>query len=798
MPPRGRAARTIEFPGLVAKLTRVVQPARVDAASAPAVSQAPELFGGDPTTCIVAVDADAQGRARVWRRFGERVELAEHTFPNWFLTTDLDLFAHLPARRLPADWLRGANGHVTVDEPLTVVDLDGPRASERQAYRYLVLTTNLAEVETALLETVNKRDGEEARSLAELRGLVLMWDPIEQFLMLTGRTYFKDMAFEHLRRFQFDLETTGLNEERDRIFMISMHDSTGWRECLDTTALSEAELLRRFVDIVRARDPDTLENHNIFGFDLSFLVRRAGRLGVSLALGRDGSEPRLESDVFDSGERPEPFLRWRVIGREVIDTQHAVRRFGLAAPDMRRHGLKEAARYFGFARSDREYVPGAEIWPTYQTDPERIRRYAEHDVDEVDGLSRRLLPPVFGLTRMVPRSYERLAADMGAASLWESLLVRAYLHAAHAVGAPMPRLQRVGSSLRSEQFVTGVLGRSVRAIVRPLLPSVLAENSIAAANDDLAHMPRMLRLLLGRADDEAAQQLAAAAPAYLASPGLFGDPHAATDAIARGRHYIDSLLRDVHGRGCTVVEVDGEQVVLVLPDDWNDTVEADVARSARTYLPAGVAVRFGPKHEALYARGPGTSITLGADGAVTLIGPAFRAGRLERFGEAFIHRAAACVLRGDAVGLRQVFLETVGLLRSGAVALADVCVQVTLHKSPAQYRRGGTHEEPYEVLLAHGVRSWRVGQRIRYFRARGGEMRLHQEADGLSSAETDAEYYVQRLCALYCQQFAQAFTRGDFSRIFRLPVGAGPYEEDVRDLAEVRTITTQLSAGMPV
>ena len=72
--------------------------------------------------------------------------------------------------------------------------------------------------------------------------------------------------------------------------------------------------MRRFVEMVPARDPDVLENHNIFAFDLSFLVKRAARLGVRLALGRDGSEPRLETDVFDSGERPEPFLRWRVVG----------------------------------------------------------------------------------------------------------------------------------------------------------------------------------------------------------------------------------------------------------------------------------------------------------------------------------------------------------------------------------------------------------------------------------------------------------------------------------------------------
>jgi hypothetical protein len=54
------------------------------------------------------------------------------------------------------------------------------------------------------------------------------------------------------------------------------------------------------------------------------------------------------------------------------------------------------------------------------------------------------------------------------------------------------------------------------------------------------------------------------------------------------------------------------------------------------------------------------------------------------------------------------------------------------------------------------------------------------------------EYYVQRLCALYCQQFAQAFRREDFQRIFRLPSGAGPYAEDASSLADIHTITTPL------
>jgi DNA polymerase I len=655
------------------------------------------LVGCDPTQGIVSVDADTSGRARVWRRVGNAVEVSAHRFPNWFLTTSLDLLAHLPAMHLSAETLRAAHGQLNLTESLAVVELDCPGAESghEDGYRYLVLTTNLDEVETTLIETSNNFDGGEAQTLADLRGLVLVWHPIEQFLTLTGRTYFKGMRFGDVHRLQFDLETTGLDEDRDRIFMISLRDSTGWQACLDTGSLSEAGLLEALVELVQARDPDVLENHNIFAFDLSFLVKRAARLGVRLALGRDRSEPWLETDSFDSGDRAEPFLRWRIAGREVIDTQHAVRRFGAARPDLRRHGLKDAARYFGFARTDREYVPGAEVWPTFRTDPDRIRRYAADDVDEVDGLSRRLLPATFGLATVLPRAYERIAADSGPAALWELLLVRAYLHAGHGIAAPMPRLQQASLGPRAELFVTGVVGAGARASVRPQLPIVLVENAVAAAHHTLGAKPALLGELLPDLSNESVRLLAAAAHPYLAGHGLFSDPQAALDAAGHARRYVDRLLEDLRVQGCLVVEVDGEQILFATPAAWGVAIETELVSAAASYLPRSVRLAFDEHYAAIYARASRSTILLGPDGGVTLVGSGFRASRLERFGEAFMQRVAPMVLQGDAVALREAFLELVHLLRNAQVPLEELCVLVTLHKSPREDRRRGMREQPY-------------------------------------------------------------------------------------------------------
>ena len=53
--------------------------------------------------------------------------------------------------------------------------------------------------------------------------------------------------------------------------------------------MSEAELLAECSRLIRERDPDTIEGHNIFRFDLEYIEARARRHKVALAWGRGGA-----------------------------------------------------------------------------------------------------------------------------------------------------------------------------------------------------------------------------------------------------------------------------------------------------------------------------------------------------------------------------------------------------------------------------------------------------------------------------------------------------------------------------
>jgi uncharacterized protein YprB with RNaseH-like and TPR domain len=745
----------------------------------------------------VSVSADASGLARVWRRTpGGGVATTEHRFPNWFLATDLELVGHMTVGRIAPAALGGAGGQLADVGALGVVELEDEPVD---AYRFLVLTERLAEVEAAVLDTYNKRVSGQLQSLAELRGLVLVLPPVEQFLVLTGRTYFKGLGYDDLVRLQFDLETTGLDEQRDRIFMISMRDNRGWRTCLDISAMSEQALLGRFVDLIRERDPDVLENHNIFAFDLPFLVKRAASLGVHLGLGRDGSAPRPRADVFRAGDRSEPFTRWQVTGREVVDTQHAVRRYASETPDMRLHGLKQAARYFGIARPDREYVVGAEIWSTYRQDPERIRRYANDDVDEVDGLSRRLLPELFALATMVPRAYERIVADASARALIEPVLLRTYVRTGHAVPAPLSQAAETGSRPSGDLLVRGVVRDVVLLSLSPLLAAILGNDGMRAANDRLAALPRLVIAWLAcSAEPEhqdaaparaACQRLADAAPAYLAAGGwLWSDTGAAARLDARARAVVDGVIAELRREGATVVEVDGQRVMLAVPPGWSDVHEHRFESTVRRLAPDGVRLIWLGRYSGAYTRSEGSHILVADDGRVVVRGAAFRIGKREHYGEHFVRALAPLVVLGDPVGVRRLFLATVAELRAERTPIEDLCVQQTLHKAVADYRRAGYREEPYEVLLAAGVKTWRPGVRVRYYRDRTGGLRLLQEGE---PAAPDWEYYVQRLRTVYCQHYAAAYGPDDFARLFRLPrADANGRIDDPADEAEIASIST--------
>ena len=273
------------------------------------------LWGWDPTPGIVSVWAEANGRATVWRRIADTGALVreEERFRPWLLLDQLDDLRHL-GERLGCEGTRGTQ--------VSYRELDGPGT-----LRFLVSADDTLTLTSALLAGASLRLGRHVGHLRDLpRQSVLTLPPEEQYLVSTGRTYFRDLTFDHLRRMQFDLETTGLDPRRNRIFMIAVRDPAGATEILEVRGQddkAEADLIRRLAASVVTMDPDVIENHNLHGFDLPFLDRRARILGVRLTLGRNGLPGLRQRPAWRgvvSASDPQRRVRFVAPGRELIDT----------------------------------------------------------------------------------------------------------------------------------------------------------------------------------------------------------------------------------------------------------------------------------------------------------------------------------------------------------------------------------------------------------------------------------------------------------------------------------------------
>jgi DNA polymerase elongation subunit (family B) len=704
------------------------------------------LWGWDETPGIVSVWADADGRAMVWRRVAGALVREVERFRPWVL----------------------------VDRPVQAEGVECRELEGQGALRYLV----------------SAHDGRTLaragrwREMGKASALVL--PPEEQYLVQTGRTYFRGLAFDDLRRMQFDLETTGLDAERDRIFLIAVRDPAGVTETLEDD--DEARLIRKLMERVQDADPDVIENHNLQGFDLPFLQTRARRVGVPLLLGRTGPPGLRQRGArrgTDSGDGRK--VRLVAPGRELIDTLDAVLRYDFATHELPNHGLKAVARHLGIAGPNREEIPGDQIYTVYGHDAERVRRYARADVEEVAALARMLGGAAFALAQMTPRRYERLADAGAATGVIDPLLVRAYLRAGVALPAHQAGDGTPHSGAALHVFATGVAHRVVKADVASLYPSLMRAYRIGPARDSLGAMAALVdrlvelrlkakasarRSAVGSAERFGWEAMSAAmklvvnsAYGYLAAGGeltRFADVHAANEVTRRGRETLEMMCRELAARGVTLLEADTDGVYFAAPEGWTEADERRVVAEVAALLPALVQLEFEGRYAAMLSHEPKNYALLGYDGALVLRGVAFRSSRAEPYGEAFLRRAIGRLLVGDVVGVREAYVATLDALRRGELTAYEVSQQVRLTKSPAEYMeaRESRREMAYEAMLACGRTKWSVGDKVRVYRTRWGAA-VVGEGGGY-----DAGHYARVLRETFAARLARAFTEEGFAAVF--------------------------------
>ena len=137
--------------------------------------------------------------------------------------------------------------------------------------------------------------------------------PLEsQFLLQHRQRVYRDLSFSHLRRCQLDIETgsedgsfSDAAKPNDRVLAIGLRCGGKNRLLLleAETDAGEKALLESFNAALAEIDPDVIEGHNLFKFDLDFLRQRCRLLRVPCAWGRFGQRAGVCLSIHRGFER---------------------------------------------------------------------------------------------------------------------------------------------------------------------------------------------------------------------------------------------------------------------------------------------------------------------------------------------------------------------------------------------------------------------------------------------------------------------------------------------------------------
>jgi DNA polymerase, archaea type len=724
----------------------------------------------------VAATLAGRGDAmRLYRRHGEAIVAETVPFTPFLLLTDGDL-------------VDGVGGLVEI------ATLDGPGAFRRLA-RFRTWSDVLG-----ARDRCRERSGPTAGSpQAPYR---FIGDPVQQFLLLTGRTSFGGLAFGDLHRLAFDIEVVTSdgfefpNAARpdDRIVAVGLADSRGFRHVIRGDRLDERALLEALVQLVTERDPDVLEGHNVFRFDLEYLEARARRHGVTLALGREGSPLRGRPSRLQVAERSIGYRRYEAPGRHIVDTWMLAQLHDVGTRDLPGYGLKQIARHLGLASDDRTYVDAAAIARELREAPDRLMAYAADDAMETLRLSERFAPPYFAQARIVPLDYQSTILR-GAAAKIDALMLRQSLRRGLAVPAPGAGTSVGGGHVA---VVHRGVGRPVLHVdVTSLYPSLMLAHRIAPRADaeglflELLERLRDFRVQAKRlaretedptqaghfaAMQQAFKILINAFYGYLAfAPGHWNDFEAANRVTAEGRAVVNGIMDRLTALGATVLEADTDGVYFVPPAGHRQEDEEALLTAIADGLPTGIVLELDGRYAAMLSYKAKTYALLDERGRLTLKGSAFRSRGLEPLQRQVIEEVVGLLVAGRGADVKSVIQRWVDDLGARRVALKLLARTETLQEPPEAYRErlaagARNASAAYELALATG-RAMQPGDQVSYYVAgRGASVAVNEHAKLLSAwnparPDENVEYYGAKVLEIW-ERF-RPFTEWDGLRPYR-------------------------------
>jgi len=718
------------------------------------------LFGADSTPRIVAIELGETGTVNVYRR-----EIDGST------VADVEPFH-------PFVW---------ADSDVVDLGIESEKLQGDLNYGWLITVDSWKEL--IALRNGLKNAG---------RDFFAFTDPVQHYLTATGRTLFKDLPFEELKRMQVEVlagapTSRGDPGNNDHIMSIALSDNTGWEELIvvDPNNIEEFECaaLKRLTSLIKERDPDVIEGHNLFRFDLPYLVDRAKKLKTKLDWGRSGGFLRSRPSRLQIAEKTIDYPKFTIGGRHFVDTFLLAQFYDVGMRSLAGFERTDVARHFELCDSEEtSALAGKELQRAYLSDSEIFRRRALCGVRETRALSDLLSASYFIQAEIFPYNYQDVIVR-GNATRINALFLREYFRQRHSIPElPMVRAFEGGYT---DIFFTGVARNVWHCDIASLYPSVMLQFECFPVTDQLQIFRHLLTDLRTfrleakakmRAEKDSAKLhhlqalqntfkiLLNSFYGYLGfAQGHFADFDAAARVTQIGRDLLRKMIEWLNAHDAQVIEVDTDGIYFVPSLDATprrvgndeqtrrgaastvDHLQKDLAKE----LPPGIDVEIDEQFEAMFSYKAKNYALLTKDGDVIIKGGALKSRGLEKFQRVFLEEMIKLIMQGkpEAVGdLRNEFEQKI---RDREWKIDMLMKTDTLQDSLDKYRAkiagsARNRAAAYELALASG-RNYKPGDQISYYIKATPKKVAAYEAAKLANEfdpqnrDENVDYYVAKL-----------------------------------------------------
>jgi DNA polymerase I len=707
------------------------------------------LFGADPTPRIVAIELGETGTVKVYRRE-----------PGGSTIADVEPFH-------PFVWC---------DSDVVDLGIESEKLESTLKYGWLVTVDSWKEL--IALRNGLKNAG---------RDFFAFTDPVQHYLTATGRTLFKDLPFEELKRLQIEvLSASGVGEagaavsdaghSGDHLMGIALSDKTGWEELLvvdpKNVEESEHEALKRLTAIIKERDPDVIEGHDLFRFDLPYLVARAKKAKTKLDWGRSGGFLRSRPSRLQIAEKTIDYPKFTVGGRHFVDTFLLAQFYDVGMRSLAGFERTDVARHFDLCDSGEiSALAGKELQRAYIDNSEQFRRRALCGVRETRALSELLSASYFIQAQIFPYNYQDVIVR-GNATRINALFLREYFRQRHSIPElPMVRAFEGGYT---DIFFTGVAHNVWHCDVASLYPSIMLKFDCFPVTDQLQIFRHLLTDLRAfrleaksemRAEKDPAKQhhlqalqntfkiLLNSFYGYLGfAQGHFADFDAAARVTQIGRDLLKKMINWLGKRGAKVIEVDTDGIYFVPPAKSDiDDLRVGLAKE----LPEGIEIEFDEQFDSMFSYKAKNYALLTKDGDVIIKGGALKSRGLEKFQRVFLEEMIKLIMQGKQWAIVDLRNGFEGKIRNREWKIDMLMKTDTLQDSLDKYRAkiassARNRAAAYELALASG-RNYRPGDQISYYIKATPKKVAAYEAAKLASEfdpqnrDENVDYYVAKL-----------------------------------------------------